>query len=403
MPLWKRNLYIIWIAEFTAIVGFSSAFPFIPYYIQGLGVTGEGEVEFWTGLMFSGMALAMAVFSPLWGMLADRFGRKPMVVRAMLGGAVVLGLMGFARSAPQLLALRILQGATTGTVAAATTLVATTVPRERTASSVATLQMAVYLGASGGPLLGGLIADAFGYRPVFWLTGALLFTAGVLVLALVHEEFAPPEGKRLRPGRRPSLAEILELARRQRALLLALGADLLIRLGARVSRPMLPLFIQELLPETAKLASITGLISGVRALAGAGGALLAGYAADRMQPALVLLFSSAGAGAFYAAQYFAWDVRQVLVLQALTGVGMGGSLAVMSALLARLAPQGRQGVVYGVENSVNSIANAVGPMAGAFLAVRFGIRSVFLGAGGLFLLSVAGISTAVARGRARSG
>jgi len=166
MQTWQRNLYILWVAELVAIAGFTVVLPFLPYYVQDLGVTEPEQVEFWSGLLFASHAIAMAIFSLIWGSVADRYGRKMMVERAMFGGAVVMGAMGFVQNVQQLVLLRGLQGCLTDTIAA-TTLVASSVPRQRSGHALGLLQMAVYSGASAGPLLGGLVADHFGYRAAF--------------------------------------------------------------------------------------------------------------------------------------------------------------------------------------------------------------------------------------------
>ncbi len=145
---WKRNLAVIWVGEFLAISGFSLIIPFLPYYVQELGVRDPRQVALWAGMLTSAHAVAMTVVAPFWGNLADCYGRKLMVERSMFGGAFVLALMGFAQNVYQLLALRFLQGALTGTVVAATTLVASSVPRERIGSSLGLLQMAIYLGTA---------------------------------------------------------------------------------------------------------------------------------------------------------------------------------------------------------------------------------------------------------------
>ena len=191
METWKRNLYVVWVAELLAIAGFSVAFPFLPYYIQELGVTEPGRVELWSGILVAVQGVTMTVFSPIWGSLADRYGRKIMIQRATFGGAAVLTAMAFVQSVEQLALLRAAQGVLTGTVAAAMTLVASGTPRDRTGYALGLLQMAVWLGSSLGPPLGGLIADLWGYRAVFIVTGVLLFVAGVTVWRLVREEFTP--------------------------------------------------------------------------------------------------------------------------------------------------------------------------------------------------------------------
>jgi DHA1 family multidrug resistance protein-like MFS transporter len=157
LQAWQRNLYVMWFAEFMAIAGFSFVMPFLPYYVQDLGITDLTKVELWSGVLYAAHAIPMAIFAPIWGVLADRYGRKPMVLRSMLGGAVTLGAMGFAQTIEQLLVLRLIQGMLTGTVAAATTLVAGSTPRQRSGYALGLLQMAIFGGSSVGPLIGGLV------------------------------------------------------------------------------------------------------------------------------------------------------------------------------------------------------------------------------------------------------
>ena len=152
---WQRNLWATWVAEFLAIMGFSSSFPIWSYFIQELGVTGDAVAK-WSGIIISASSLTMGIMGPIWGMLSDRYGRKMMVMRAMFGGAVTIGLMGFAQTVEQMLVLRLIQGAFTGTVAAATTLVASTTPRERLGETLGKLQLAIFLGQSIGPITGRL-------------------------------------------------------------------------------------------------------------------------------------------------------------------------------------------------------------------------------------------------------
>ena len=382
---WKRNLYVIWAAELVAIAGFSVAFPFLPYYVQELGVTDPGQVEMWSALLFTGQAITMAIFAPIWGSLADRYGRKLMVVRAMFGGAVLLGAMGFVRNVQQLAILRALQGCVTGTVPAATTLVASSVPRRRSGYALGMLQMAIYSGASVGPLLGGLVADAFGYRAAFWVTATLLFAAGLCVLFLVKERFEPSRQKEdsLPGGFRQGLALVLG----SQALLIMFGARVVMNFGSRIMGPMLPLFVQSLMSAGERVASVTGLITGARAATGALGAVVLGRIGDRIGHRRVLVACALGAAVLYAPQFLVVTPTQLLILQAAAGVAMGGIMASVSATLAQLAPEGRQGVVYGLDSSANSVARAIAPLAGAAIATGLGIRYIFLCAAGVFALA----------------
>jgi DHA1 family multidrug resistance protein-like MFS transporter len=381
---WQRNLYVIWISQLVAIIGFAVVFPFLPYYVQELGVTELHEVELWSGVLFATQAVTMAIFAPIWGTLSDRYGRKLMVQRAMFGGAVTLAAMGFAQDVWQLAVLRAIQGMLTGTVSAATTLVASSTPRERSGYALGLLQMAIWTGASLGPLIGGLIADTWGYRAAFWVTGILLFLAGLTVWRFVEEDFQPPARDEDRAG--GGFWEGVRLVVRQRSLLSLFSIRFILRLAVRLIGPVLPLFVQSLVPPTARLATITGLISGVQAGASAIGAVTLGRASDRIGYRRVLLVCTGLGAILYVPQFFVTTPWQLLILQGAVGLAMSGVLASTSALLANLAPEGRQGAVYGVDASVVSAANAVGPMLGASIAAVVGLRAPFLlTAGGLAL------------------
>jgi DHA1 family multidrug resistance protein-like MFS transporter len=380
MPGWQRNLYVIWVAELVALVGFNVIMPFLPYYVQDLGIKDEKQVELWSGLLFSGQAITMGIFAPIWGSLADRFGRKLMVERAMFAGAIVMAAMGFARSVQELLLLRILQGCLTGTVAAATTLVASTAPRQKAGYSLGLLQMAIYVGASAGPMLGGLIADAFGYRAAFWVTGALLFVGGWLVVFFVQEQFQPVQREGSMAG---DFMRGLRVVLGSKPLQSAFAVRLLSRLGDRLLVPLLPLFIASLLTG-GQVASIAGLVVGLAAASSAVGAVVLGRASDRLGQRRVLIVSTLAAAAFYVPQFFATNVVQLALLQVATGAALGA--------MAALAPEGRQGAVYGVDASMVSAANAIGPIGGAMLAAAVGLRPTFLCVAGVFVLASLGVA-----------
>jgi len=392
---WRRNLVAIWFAELVAIVGFTVVIPLLPLYVPELGVQSEREVRFWAGVVVSAHAVSMAIFGPIWGALSDRYGRKVMVERAMFSGAIVIGLMGLAQNVQQLVILRALQGALTGTVTAANALVATTAPRERVGYALGLLQMAIYVGASAGPLVGGLVADSVGYRAAFWVTGVLLLIAALGVWFFVKEEFQPAApsvsaqsvakagGQVLRRRVWNRLAPALGSA----SLLGVLGVRLLMRLGGNLVGPVLPLFVQSIAPAGARVASITGLISGVSAAAGAVGALGLGRLGDRIGYRSILIVCAMVSVVCYVPQFFAGNPTGLLIWQVGTGLAMGGILTSISAWLAQLAPEGQEGMIYGVDASVTSVANAIGPMTGSTLAIGLGLRAPFLCAAGIFGLA----------------
>ena len=394
---WQRNLAAIWIGQVIAIAGFSVTLPFLPYYVQELGITGVDQVAFWSGLITSAQATTMALVAPVWGSLADRYGRKIMVVRAMFGGAVVIGAMGFTQNVYQLLILRAIQGTLTGTVPAATTLVASSTPTARRGYALGLLQMAIYLGSSVGPLLGGFVADTLGYRAAFFVTGGLLFLAGALVSTLVREQFTPPEETTDASGARqkPRLLEGILLVLRTRALLIVFSIRVLMRTAFRIVGPIMPLFIQHIAGPEVKVASLTGTITGLASAASAGAAIVFGRLADRVGPRRILLACGATACMSYGLQGFAQTPTQFLIMQVINGVAMGGIVSSISTLLAALAPKDRFGAVYGVDTSLVAAANAVAPMVGAALTATWGLSAAFLGAAAMYGAATIVVATSV--------
>ncbi|MDQ1301573.1 MAG: hypothetical protein QG637_1495 [Chloroflexota bacterium] len=375
MPLWRRTLYTLWVTQFIAVAGFSFVTPFVPYYIQELGVTDVRQVGMWAGLVSAAQAVSMALIAPVWGALADRYGRKLMVLRASFGGAVILALMGFVTDVPQLMALRFLQGLFTGTVPATMALVAATAPKERSGMAMGSLQTAIYLGVSLGPLLGGISGDALGYRPSFWVTGALLFISGVLVMLFVREEF-PPASEASR-GKQGSYGRGMLLVLASAPLLAAFAARILLRIGNGAISPILPLYVQTLLPAGAQVGIVTGLIAAVSSLGAAVGAPLIGNWSDKLGQRRLLLLCAVAAGFFFVPQAFVHDPRWLIVWQFCSGFAVGGTLATLTALLARLTPEGRAGVVFGLDSSAMAVSNAIGPVAGAAVAAFWGLRAPF--------------------------
>jgi DHA1 family multidrug resistance protein-like MFS transporter len=382
---WQRTLVVVWFTELISLIGFSMVMPFLPFYVEELGVTDPNQVKYWSGLIVSAQAVTMAIFAPIWGSLADRYGRKPMLERAIFGGSIILTLMGFVQTPQQLLVLRLIQGCLTGTVPAATALVAGIVPRERTGFALGWLQMGVFAGVSVGPLVGGLIADSLGIQTSFLVTGACLFVSGLGVLFFVHESFKRPEPK---PGGvRSHWWDGAAMVLRSRDLQIVLGARFLTRTGARIIGPILPLFVAVLMPESSRVATMAGIVTGVSAAASSAGAVVLGRTGDRIGYRRVLLTSAVAAAVLYIPQAMVTNIAQLILLQFFVGVALAGTISSLEALLATQAPEGQQGAVFGVSSSVMSASNALGPMLGASVAIALSNRATFMLAGAVFMLA----------------
>lgn len=380
---WQKTLYIVFFSQLMSVVGFSTIFPFLPLYVKYLGVRSSLSVELLSGLVFSAQAFTMMIAAPLWGGVADRYGRKMMIQRATFGGAAVVLLMGLAGSAEQLILLRAMQGLITGTIPAANALIAATAPRERMGYALGFINVAQWSGTALGPLLGGILADAFGYRASFAITAALLFLAGALVWWGVEEQFTPsPKPNRGLRGLGADWAHIFSAKGIPTTYLLRLmGA-----LGQSVMLPVLPLFVVLLLPSADLQNTYTGLVVGISGAASTFTAIWLGRLGDRIGYRPILISSALVACLSYVPQSMVTAVWQLLLLRALTGAALGGIITSISALLASLTTPGEEGTVYGLDSSLNAASRTIAPLVGSTIALWFGLRSVFLFSGSLYLL-----------------
>jgi DHA1 family multidrug resistance protein-like MFS transporter len=379
---WQRTLYIMFIAQLMTAVGYSSIFPFLPLYVQDLGTFTNLSTELLAGLVYSIQAFTMMLASPVWGTLADRYGRKLMVERSLFGGTIILLLMAFVTTAEQLIMLRGIQGLITGTIAAANALVASTVPRKHTGYAMGLMQVGLGAGVALGPLIGGAVADILGYSEAFFITASLLLLAGLLVLFGVKEDFTPPKqekGERLR-----FIAEWRHILSTS-GVALTYGMRFMSTLGRMMVIPIAPLFIVTLMEDTSRVNTFTGLVIGVSAAATMISAVYLGRLGDRLGQRKILIVCTLLAALLYLPQSMVTAPWQILVLQALVGVALGGIIPALIALLARLTKPGEEGTVYGLDNSINAGARSVAPLLGAAVAASFSLRATFVATALVFL------------------
>ncbi len=381
-PPWQRNLYALTAASFLMFTAFGFVFPFLPLFIAQLGVGDVQQVEVWSGVSSFAQALVLAIFSPIWGAVADRHGRRLMVLRAAFGGGIIIAMMGLSQNIWQFTTLRMLQGATTGVVAAASALAISFAPRARMGFALGLIQMASFAGNAVGPSLGGISADHFGYRYSFLVSGALFFMAGALTILFVREHFVPPPPGSTRPGLGGMFRDIRDQGR-DRQLLLMMLVLFSATFGVNVVQPMLPLFVQSLDP-TVSVATATGIIFTVAGIVAAVSAVVWGRVGDRIGFRRLLIGMSLGAGLIYIPQALVTTVAQLIALRGLLGIFDGGLLPSANALIASSRPGSpggsghtSHGTTYGLMNLANGMGFALGPLAGGLIAATLGLRNVF--------------------------
>jgi len=382
---WKFTLGVVFLVQILSAVGFSMMFPFLPLHIEALGSSTGLSTELAAGLVISVQGITMMVTAPFWGAIADRYGRKKMIMRALFGGAITMALMGFSQTAEQLILIRAAQGLVTGTVSANNALVAAATPRHRVGFAMGTLQLGLWTGVAIGPLMGGILADQFGYGMPYIITAGLLAAGGLVVLFGVNENFRA--SKELVEFNSVSLVRGWKDILKTSGVSLALWIRFLSGLARTIIVPIAPLFVISLMArETDSGNTFAGLFMAVSAAASTVGAVYLGNLGDRISHRKVLFYCSAVAALFYVPQALVADVWQLLFLQAIAGIAAGGLVAAPSALLSRYAGTERAGAVYGIENSVMAGSRAAAPLFGATVALLLGMRGTFLASALVFAL-----------------
>ncbi len=290
---WHRTLAIIFFAQFVMVLGFGILFPFLPLYIRELGSTTGLGIEMLSGLVFSAQAVTMMISAPVFGVLADRYSRKKITAWGMFGIGLSTLMMAWVNSAEMLIFWRAVQGVVAGGISAATALVAAAVPRKKIGFAMGMVQVALWAGVAAGPLLGGVLADARGYRFPFQITAVLMLIAGLSVLIGIKEtQSAPPE---------KTASVSLNFGAEWRHLLTAPGMPIIfslrfmVGLGNMIIAPVAPLFVLSLLTDTANTNTWTGLVTGVGGAASTVTAVYFGRLGDRIGHRDILKFCAIGA------------------------------------------------------------------------------------------------------------
>lgn len=383
MEIWKRNLLVCWFGVFVTSLGLSQVIPIMPLYIGQLGVQDTAEIERYSGLAFGITTLVMALVSPLWGKLADKIGRKPMLLRASLGMAMVVTAMGFVHTVQQLIVLRLLQGTISGFYAGSITLIATQTPTERTGWALGTLATGSMGGMLIGPLLGGFLIEHIGMRSVFASTGVLLLVAFFLSLVFVKEEFLRKEEQA------PDFTQVWRSLPDRRLIVTLVITTFMLQAAIFSIEPIITLYIAELAQGSTHLALISGLVFASSGLASFIAAPRLGKLSDRIGSERVMLAALIVAGVLFVPQALVQDPWQLMALRFLLGIATAGLLPAINTLVRRSVPTAVAGRAFGYNQSAQFLGTFSGALAGGHIAALFGIHSVFFVTSALLLVNAA--------------
>jgi MFS family permease len=376
----RRNVRAAAAANGIGFAGFTLAMPFLPLYIRELGVTDVAAIALWTGIILGATPAVTAISAPLWGRVGDRFGSKVLVLRSLTAFVLTKGAMAFVTAPWQLLALRALLGVFAGYGALTVSMAARSVPRERMADAIGTVQVAQRLGPAVGPLIGGVLAPLVGLRTTFLIAAAFY----VVALLLVAVWYVEPRAD-VAAGPRRSMFEVFRDLARTPGFALVFLVILCLQTVDRSFGPILPLYVERLGLSPARVPLVSGLLFSLAALFAAIGHRLAGPLLGRRSPRTLITVSSLATAAgliLLVAVPSAWAFAVALATAgAAIGVGMTAAYSSGGALL----PADAHATGFGVLTTASLLGMALSPIVAGFisgpeLAIVFGFDIALLGA-----------------------
>ncbi|MCM3628530.1 multidrug efflux MFS transporter [Paenibacillus glycanilyticus] len=381
MPIWKRNLFVCWFGVFVASIGMSQIAPVLPLYIHQLGVTDTAKIEQYSGLAFGITFILSAVFSPIWGIAADKYGRKPMLLRASLGMAIVIFSMGFAQNVYELIGLRLLQGIITGYASACTALIATQTEKSHAGWALGTLSTAGIAGSLLGPSIGGFIELHVGMRNVFFITGLLLLIAFITTLLFVKENFVRVDKKAQK------MKEIWSSIPEKNLTVTLFITYFALTFAMYSIEPVLTVYVTSLTSNTEHVALLAGFIFSASGLANIIAAPRLGRLSDKIGAHKVMLFALIVAGLLFAPQALVHQPWELMALRFLLGLAAGGLNPSVNILIKKITPDALTGRMFGLTMSAGYLGVFGGSVLGGQIAAWLGLRYVFLTTGAILLLN----------------
>jgi MFS family permease len=383
---WKRNLAICVFGSFTTLVSLTLLLPFLPIYVESLGVKQDAAIVAWSGVAFGATFLGTGLTAPLWGYLGDRYGRKPMLVRAAIGMAIIMPLIGLAHNVYELTLLRLAAGIIGGYASSSTMLVATQTPADKSGWALGILSTGALAGTLIGPLLGGLLPGLIGIRQTFFVTGSVIAMAAVITILFVKEDFVP---RALRPVNQEPVSGP---STKPSGLIIAsmFGTAMLVLFSNMSIEPIITVYLKELHAAPGRVVLDAGIVMAASAFGSILMAAPLGRLADRIGGWKVITACLLAASVLMIPQAFVTQWWQLAIFRFLMGAALAGLLPSVAKVIRQSVPEQALGKVLGYSQSSQYAGQVLGPLAGGAIGGLVGMRMVFFLTSGMLLLGAAG-------------
>ncbi|AZR74424.1 hypothetical protein BBF96_14125 [Anoxybacter fermentans] len=379
MEQWKKNLYVLWFGTFVAAVSFSLVTPFLPLFLkEELKVI--NNIEIWAGLLVSASFVTSAIMSPIWGALADRYGRKIMIIRSGLGIGLTYILSAFVHNIYLFLFLRILMGTLSGFIPSSIALVATNTPEKEISRSLGILQTGIAAGGVTGPLLGGLLSYWFGIRESIFIGGVVILLGTILVIFGVKETAVCSTEK-------TNILRDLKIGFSNRQLMISLLILMGVQAGMNMIQPILPLYIEKISPIGMDISLVTGIAFSLIGIATILAAPRWSAKAEEIGFKTVLILGLFGGAILNLFQLLYANVYLFCSLRFIFGVSIAGVIPALNSMIAKSVDVNFRGRAFGISNSFNQFGLAAGPVLGGVIGKIGGLKSPFIVASVIFMLA----------------
>lgn len=381
---WRNTLRILWIGNFIVGMGYQLIMPFMSLYIEELGHYNSQQLSMWSGLVFGATFLVSSWMAPIWGRFADHHGRKKVMLIAACGMGTMMALMGTVHHVQQLVLLRLLQGFFSGYVSNASALMAANVPVEHSGKALSLLATGTTGGMLFGPLIGGTIANHFGYRLPFFLTGCAYAIVFTLVFFFIKEENFKPIPK----GETRSIREVFATLSYPKVIFGMMVTTLIIQASNNSISPIISLYVKELLKGNQNVAFMSGLVAALPGIATLIAAPIFGSLGDKYGPQKVLVAGLTFAILIFIPQAFVTNIWQLAVLRFLVGISDAALLPQVQTMLAKYGSSRYSGRIFSYNQSFQFVGNIIGPLIGSTISSLFGYSGVFISTATLVLINL---------------